>query len=120
MGLFQGCSPGFWGNEDNVDLWVGFTPDQDYDTVFGVDFFVLNRTLFEALNEGGGGLDALGRQSVAALLNAANPNINYPYTVDEVIALVQGIDPTDPEEVEELKDLFEGFNELGSPICEED
>ncbi|WP_044337151.1 hypothetical protein [Rossellomorea aquimaris] len=117
MGLFQGCSDGFWKNHE--DLWVGYSPDDIYDEVFGVDFFGV-LTLAEVLNTGGGGIVALGRQSVGALLNASSPDVNYPFTEDEVIALIQGVDPMDAMAVEELKDLFERFNTLGSPLCEED
>ncbi|MDR0611317.1 MAG: PKD domain-containing protein, partial [Planctomycetaceae bacterium] len=37
----------------------------------------------------GNGIKELQRESVAALLNAANPNIEYKYSVQEVIAIVQ-------------------------------
>lgn len=117
MGLFQGCTPGFWKQPQHIDSWVGFLPTQNYDEVFGVDFFTPDRTLLVALSTGGGGLDALGRHSVAALLNASNPDVNYPLSVAEIIDLVQAIEPEeDPEEIENLKDLFQDFNEAFCPL----
>jgi hypothetical protein len=38
------------------------------------------------LGANGGGVNALLRHSSAALLNAANPYVDYAYTVAEVIA----------------------------------
>jgi hypothetical protein len=51
---------------------------------------------------------------VAALLNAAHPDINYLYTVDEVISMVQKAYRT--RNFEEIKNLFEVQNEQGCPL----
>lgn len=119
MGLigFEGCTPGFWRQPQHFDSWTDpFDPTDDFDATFGVDFFDPDRTLLEALTTGGGGLNALGRHAVAALLNAASPDVDYPLTVQEVIDMVQAVDPTDDDAVEALKDQFEEFNELGCPL----
>jgi len=57
------------------------------------------------------------RTSTAALLNAANPEIDYLYSVGEIIAMVQdGFGSGDPVAI---KDLFEKQNELGNnSVCE--
>jgi cysteine-rich repeat protein len=84
----QGCSPGFWKHGDHFRSWKQFSPSQNYGTVFGVRPS-FTKTLLGALQQGGGGEKALGRQAVAALLNAANARVNYAFTVQQVIAKVQ-------------------------------
>src|SRR5438093_321792 len=76
----EGLTPGFWKQTQHFSDWVGYTQSQNYNTVFGVNDDP-TLTLLGALQRGGGGMNALGRQAVAALLNASNPNINYFYTV---------------------------------------
>jgi len=84
----QGCSTGFWKNGHHFRSWKQFLPSQNYGTVFGVRPS-FTKTLLGALQQGGGGEKALGRQAVAALLNAANAQVNYAFTVRQVIAKVQ-------------------------------
>jgi hypothetical protein len=79
--------------------------------VFGVG---PDSSLLRALNAGGGGEQALGRHVVAALLNAAHPNINYAYTVAQVIAMVQSAYATG--NFEGVKDTLEDNNELEGDI----
>ena len=47
-----------------------------------------NPTLLEGLQADGGGINALARHAVAALLNASNPDVDSDFTVAQVIALV--------------------------------
>ncbi|MBK1640945.1 hypothetical protein CKO12_03440 [Chromatium okenii] len=87
----EGFSPGFWKNHAcSADLkdWeaTGYTKNDSVADVFGIDAC---GTLLDALSAGGGGVNALLRQSVAGLLNASNPNIDYEYTVAEVIQMTQ-------------------------------
>jgi len=56
----------------------------------------------------------LGRHAVAALLNAASPDVSYDRTTMQVKmifnnALADG-------NVEEVKNILEGFNEQGCPL----
>jgi len=112
-GDFGGLTPGFWKN--HLLAWEGYAPGDDFDTVFGVDAFDPDRTFLEALKAGGGGLNALGRHAVAALLNAAHPLIDYPYTIPEIIAAVQAaLSPGG--DVEGTKDDLDDFNNLGIDI----
>jgi hypothetical protein len=60
----------------------------------------------QAVNLGGGGVERLARHGVAALLSAAHPDVNYPYTVEQVIALVQAGDA----------DALAAANELFCPL----
>ena len=92
---FQGCTPGYWRQSQHLDSWVvtGFAPNQTLESVFDVpnNFGLDNRTLREALNfSGGSGTTGaariLLRAAVAALLNSAHPDVNYPRTTAEVVA----------------------------------
>lgn len=109
----EGCTPGYWKQDQHLDSWVGYSPSQDYETVFGVDAS-FTKTLLEALGQGGGGEKALGRHAVAALLNAANPDVNYLYTEADVIAMVQQAYATG--DFEGVKNLFAAQNEMGCPL----
>ncbi len=119
----EGLTPGFWKTHSRYGPapeagWddTGYDPDDDFNTVFGVTD-VDAPTLIEALDRGGGGLHALGRHATAALLNAANPNVDYAFTVDEVIALTQAAYASgDPQLIEDTKNSFAIQNELGADL----
>jgi hypothetical protein len=88
----EGCTPGYWRN--HFEDWppTGYAPSDDFDVTFGVDYFAKDVTLGEAVKLGGGGYNKIARHGTAALLSAAHPDVNYPYTVAEVIAFVQSGD----------------------------
>ena len=104
----EGCTPGYWRQKQHLDSWVatGYSPNDDFDTVFGVDYFDPDITLLEATKLGGGGVNKLARHGAAALLSASHPDVDYPYTVAEVIAFVQAGE----------SDLLAEANELGCSI----
>jgi hypothetical protein len=54
----EGCSPGYFRN--HFDAWVGYSPSDDFDTTFGVDYFDPNITLGQAIWLGGGGVQSGG------------------------------------------------------------
>ncbi|MDH5515768.1 MAG: hypothetical protein OEY45_11480 [Gammaproteobacteria bacterium] len=91
----EGCTPGYWKN--HLEDWpaTGYSPGDDFDTTFGVDLFSPDITLEAAVNAKGGGVKKLARHGTAALLSAAHPDVGYPFTEAEVIALVQAgdVDP---------------------------
>jgi len=119
----EGLTPGFWKTHSiygpaPLAGWpqTGYSPDDSYNAIFGVSV-AGNPTLLEALNAGGGGLNALLRHSTAALLNAAHPNVEYAYTVAQVISLTQAaILSGDAGQIESTKNLFETQNELGADL----
>jgi uncharacterized repeat protein (TIGR01451 family) len=84
--LGTGCTPGFWKQPGHFDSWVGYTPNQLFDTVFGVTF--TNKTLLESLKANGGGNNAFLRFAVSALLNASSTT-SPDFTTAQVIAIVQ-------------------------------
>src|SRR5207253_386918 len=75
----EGFGPGFWKQPQHFHYWTGYHPTDDFESVFGVSNPDKPPTLLDALQTGGGGLQNLWRHAVAALLNAANPNINYEF-----------------------------------------
>ncbi len=109
----QGCTPGFWKQAHHLAAWVGYAPDDVFDDVFGVDA-PDDLTLLETLRQGGGKEKALGRHAVAALLDASNPDVNYYYTVADVIAMVQAAFAT--HDYETTKNLLAHENETGCPL----
>jgi len=92
---WEGCTPGYWKN--HLEHWgpTGYSPFDGFNTVFGVSYFSPDYTLFQAVNAKGGGINRLARHGTAALLSAAHPDVNYPYTVVQVITYVMSgsVDP---------------------------
>ncbi|MDF1522392.1 MAG: hypothetical protein P1P87_06170 [Trueperaceae bacterium] len=134
----QGCTPGYWRNHstaangNQADAWIptGFTGDQRFGDPLVFDHLITissggkgqpvqidDPTLLEAVVAAGGGTSALARHAVAALLNAAHPDVNAYYTVEEVVQMVQdALDGVGPLDIEDTKDLFAQANELGCPL----
>jgi hypothetical protein len=108
----EGCGTGYWRQDQHYDDWVGYSPDDSASAVLGRD--VGDITLGQAVALGGGGLHALLRQTVAALLNASNPDVGYAYTAGEVISMFQAA--YDSGQYEATKDLFDAANNAGCPL----
>jgi len=96
----EGCTPGFWKNDGGRFGWnnwkpTGYMPDDDFNATFGVTYLPAGTTLLEALDPTTAHDAGYGKEiwhGVAALLNAASPNVDYAYSVAEVIAFVQALD----------------------------
>jgi hypothetical protein len=120
----EGCTPGFWKQPQHLDAWVGFSPSQTLESVFDVpDAFGLDDvTLLAALDFEGGSTTAdaaevLLRQAVAALLNAASPDVDYPLTVAEIIAQVNAaLASGDRDTILALAEELDTFNNLFCPL----
>ncbi len=110
----QGCTPGYWRQQHHFDSWMNYSPSDDFEVVFGVNASFNPHTLSDAIRLGGGGERAMARHAVAALLNAANPNVSYLYSEADVIAMVQSAYGTG--DFEGVKNLFEAQNEMGCPL----
>jgi hypothetical protein len=114
-GEIGGCSPGFWSQRGlRASYWTatGYAPAEYYDDVFGNGPEI---SLYSALTaRGNASGQALLRHSVAALLNAAHPDINFPFSEAEVIALTQAAWADGRRNViNALKDTFDDANNLG-------
>ena len=109
----QGCTPGYWKQPHHFDSWPApYTPTTQFSAVFDDAF--PGRTLQGVLNLGGGGLNALGRHTVAALLNGASSGVNFDLTAADVIAQFNAVFPGG--DYEGLKNTFAVFNEQGCPL----
>ena len=112
----EGCTPGFWKQEHHFDSWVGFSPNQTLESVFNVpDSLGLDDvTLAEALALNGGGVNALLRHAVAALLNASNPDVDFDLTAAQVISATNAALASGNYEAQ--KNIFAALNEQGCPL----
>ncbi len=115
---YSGLTPGFWKN--HTCLWQGNKPTDSFNTVFGVSIQIgcdSNPSLLTALQSGGGGVTALARQAVAALLNSEHQYINYPLTKTQIITLVHNaIKSGNSATITALTNQLETYNSLGGGI----
>lgn len=108
-----GCTPGYWKQAQHFDSWPApYTPGMAFGSVFADAF--PGMSLLDVLKQGGGGLKALGRHSVAALLNAGNDDVQNGMTTDQVIAAFNAA--FDSGDFETQKEIFAELNELGCPL----
>ena len=125
----EGCTPGYWKNNAakwGAVSWVGYAPGDSFETVFGVDVTLRGNgkatyptpTLLQALGANGGGINALARHAVAALLNISNPNVNYAggMAAATLILAVQDAVAAGEDAIEALHTELAGYNEAGCPI----
>jgi hypothetical protein len=110
----EGCTPGYWKQDQHADSWVGYSPDQLFSSVFA-DVFP-GMTLSEVVGLNGGGVKALGRHAVAALLNASSGGVAYDLSVQDVIDGFNAAVAGTPADIEAQKNVFEAFNELGCAL----
>jgi hypothetical protein len=106
----QGCSPGYWKQSQHFGSYPtsqGVYPDTLFVTVFGENAFP-GKSLLQVLEQGGGGLNALGRIIVGAYLNAATIN-GFPYSKAQVIAEFQAVYPGG--NYDQLKNKYEALQD---------
>jgi hypothetical protein len=110
----EGCTPGYWRQAQHFANWPApYTPTASFHEAFGVNAFP-GRTLRDVVNLSGGGLNALGRHAVAALLNAESGQVDYGLSVADVIAQFQAAYGSG--DYEATKDAFAALNEAGCPL----
>jgi hypothetical protein len=118
----EGCTPGYWKQEQHFDSWVGYTQNQTLESVFDVpDAYGLDSTtLLAALSlQGGPGVNGaarnLMRAAVAALLNSTG--VDYTMTSAEVIAAVNAaLASGDRDTMLALAADLDADNNLGCPL----
>jgi hypothetical protein len=120
----EGCTPGYWKLVDadpaTASHECNWTDPYDPTDLFSDHFenAFPGKTLLDVLSLGGGGLNALGRHTVAALLNAASPDVEYDIDdPQDVIDAFNDVFPGTKDEYNALKDEFAGFNEQDCPIA---
>jgi hypothetical protein len=106
----EGCTPGYWKQSQHFDSWTApYTPSTTFASVFGSGYFSSSLTLLQALGLNGGGINALARHSVAALLNAANTTVDYPdESTASIISAFQAAVAGDT--IESQKNTFDSWN----------
>ena len=108
----EGLTPGYWKQSQHFFAWAVYSRGDTFDSVFGVTVFP-GATLLQALGTGGGGNIALGRQAVAALLNAASPTLDYPLYSWQVINLVHdAIVSGNAKTITALENQLSSYNSL--------
>lgn len=119
----EGCSHGFWKNHP-IEWQTGYAPSDLLITYFSYIPVELQSDDLETALEYGGGKDFIGaarillRNAVASLLNAADPDIYFPLTQQEVIAAVNdALKGQDRATALSLEEYLDGLNNLGSPVC---
>jgi hypothetical protein len=122
----EGCTPGYWKQSQHFDSWTatGFTTGQSLESVFDVpdSFGVDSVSLLAALSFNGGPTvtdkaKILLRQAVAALLNSAHPDVDYPSTSAEVIADVNAaLASGSATTILGLASSLDADNNLGCPL----
>jgi len=115
---FEGCTPGYWKQDQHFDSWQVYSATDSFNAVFGVSGpFPNTLTLLDALGLGGGGLNALARHAVAGLLSSISSDVDYGLTPAEVIQQVQAaINGGDATTIEALKNKLDALNNKGCPL----
>lgn len=108
----NGCSPGYWKNHQ---FPAPYTSSTTFASVFGNNVYG-DATLLTVLSTGGGGLAALGRQTVSALFNAT-VYADFGYTAAEVIAAFNAVVPGTSAAQNSLKNTFEALTDVDGRIC---
>lgn len=116
----EGCGTGYWKNNKGAWPTTGYTRTQTVEAVFNVPdpYGLDNITLQQALESTGGSgtvgaAKILLRAAVAALLNAAHPDVDYPRSSQQIIsstntALASG----NRNSMLQLATTFDTFNNL--------
>lgn len=126
----DGCTPGLWKNHDGsknqANAWTatGYSPSQLLSSVFSSTGLgsLGSSTLKQALDfKGGSTLEGkkqiLLRAAVAALLNAAHPDVSYPLSTAQVIAQVNAaLEGNDATTIIDLASDLDTKNNAGCTV----
>jgi hypothetical protein len=123
----EGCTPGFWknnGDKHGASAWCdSFSPSMKISDVFFLNEPLVIRgkgkstitdpTLLQALDANGGGVNAMIRHGIAAMLNACSPCVQYPINSPlQVIFMIEdALNGVGPYTIDELHAIFAGHNE---------
>jgi hypothetical protein len=122
----DGCTPGFWKN--HPACWCdAYYDNPELGTVFDIPAGaewddIRDDTMMDALSYSSGPTfvrksQKLLQHAVSALLNACNPDVNYPATVTGIINAVNAaLASDDAGVVTDLKNQYDDWNNLGCSI----
>jgi hypothetical protein len=110
----EGCTPGYWKQEQHFDSWPTGVLPTDLFTDHGFEDAYPGMTLLDVLKNKGNksGLEALGRHTVAAFLNSLT--VNYAFA--DVVGMFNAVYPADKGAYNTLKGQFATENESGCPL----
>lgn len=108
----NGCSPGYWKNHNFPN---GYSSSTKFADVFNNNVYG-NATMLTVLKTGGGGLAALGRQTVSAYFNAI-VYADFGYSAMGVIDAFNAVVPGTSAAQNSLKDAFEDLTDVDGRIC---
>lgn len=120
----QGCSPGYWQEHPTSWVLTHYSPNQSLEFVFdvpdefGLDSYAMLLALgFTGGSGSAGAAQTLSRAAVAALLNAAHPEVDYLLSPAQVISQVNAaLASQDPATMLHLADQLDQGNSLGCPL----
>jgi hypothetical protein len=120
----QGCTPGYWKNHTSSWPPTGYSTSQKVKDVFTEAWRYPSgwATLLEALGFGGGSgvngaAEILLRAAVAALLNAAHPDVAYPRIASQVLSDVNAaLASFDRDTMLALAAQLDADNNRGCPL----
>ena len=116
----EGCTPGFWKQDQHFDSWPVSTATTFGDVGFTNTGWPATTTLLEALSFKGGptvqdAKNILLHHAAAAYLNSLA--VDYPLTDAEVVSMVNGALATnDRDTILAVKDVLDANNNLGCPF----
>lgn len=113
-----GCSANFWrldAERHAADAWpAGYGPEQNLSTIFANGDGI---SLLPMLRVQGEGVNRLLQQGVAAVLNSAHTDLDYPLTTQQVIDAVNTTRAAgNAAAVDALADQLAGYNALGCGV----
>jgi len=105
----EGCTVEFWRLEANLQHWSeDYPPDRPGGTYFP------GHTYHDVLWLDGDGLNALGRETVASILNAAHPDIDFGLRPSQVIGAFN--EAAAEEDYDGLRSLLQAMNHRTCPL----
>ena len=120
----SGLTPGFWKNHPQAwptttDGSYVFDPNQLLSSVFGpFPSGYATETLMDAVSTGGGGIDALMRAAVSALLNSTDPYLAYPQTATWIVQAVDAaLASGDATTINNLQTQLDTWNNLEGSLA---
>ena len=128
----EGLTPGFWKNnadKHGASQWTDFEPTDLVSSVFSsaglAPYTDLgDATLLEGLSfKGGhtieGAAGILLRAAIAAVLNAAHPDVDYPLSLSDIQTQVNSaLDNQDRDTILGLASELDGYNNLGADLSQ--
>ncbi len=117
--VLEGCTPGYWKQDQHFDSWVTYSQNQTIGSVFDVPGTTFDSVTLLAALDGGGGSGIEGatrillRAAVASLLNASG-DVSFQYSEAQIVSMVNTALATgDRDAILALADTLDAANNQG-------